>query len=90
MKISEKPWWPPTWRYDNDDPVSEAMVSERGILVNCSLVVGVLIMKVNCNGRTVFGRIGRSVNAANLDCLVDFLQNHEGESIQSIEDLDFD
>ena len=90
MKIREKPWWRPGWRYDNDDPISEAVVSENGILVTCALVVGVLIMKVNCNGRTVYGRIGRSVNAANLDHLVNFLQQHEGDSIQSIEDLEFD
>jgi hypothetical protein len=90
MKIREQPWWAPIWRYQNTDPVPDAVVTANGILLNCSIEAGDLIMIVDCNGRFVRGRIGRSVNAPLIYGLLKFFKPHEGESIESIENLEFD
>jgi hypothetical protein len=90
MKVGEKPWWPPSWRYQNTDPVPEGLVTGNCILINCSIVDGDLIMIIDCDGRFVRGRMGRSVNAPTVEQLLYFFQLHEGDSIESIENLEFD
>jgi len=92
MKLSQKTWWQPSWRYEtgNSDPVPAAVVTEYGILRRCSIVAGSLIMSVDCKGKSVRGRIGLSVNAPLLDRVLVFLRAYEGDSIESIENLEIE
>ena len=90
MKVVATPWWPPSWQYQSTDPVPEGLVTGNCILMNCSIVDGDFIMIIDCSGRFVRGRIGLSVNAPTVEQLQYFFQRHEGESIGSIENLEFD
>jgi hypothetical protein len=46
------------------------------------------MLEVDYNGRTVVGRIGRSVNAPNLERVRDFLLDYRGDSMATIDDLE--
>ena len=88
MKLRECPWWPKIWRTTNDEEIASEQISSDGIFNTCNLVRGDLIIEVDYNGRTVEGRIGRSINAPELGRVRDFLLDYSGDSIARIEDLD--
>jgi hypothetical protein len=88
MKLCECPWWPRKWITKNDQDISSAQVAHDGIFETCELFAGDLMLEVDYNGRTVVGRIGRSVNAPNLERVRDFLLDYSGDSMATIDDLE--
>jgi hypothetical protein len=90
MKLRDCPWWARTWRTTNDEDITPEQVSEHGVFETCRLSPQGLIIEIDYNGRTVFGRVGHSINAPNLDKVRHFLLEYSGEPIKRIENLDME
>jgi hypothetical protein len=90
MKLNEWHWWPKRWLTNDDRDVPPVDVSAVGVLGDCRFRGPDLIIDVDYNGENVFGRISSSVNAPYLENVRRFLQEHSGEILWSIEDLDID
>lgn len=63
MKLRDFAWWPRTWRTLDYQNVTPEQVNDDGILGTCKTLHGDLIIEVDYYGRTVVGRVGKSLNA---------------------------
>ena len=94
MKLREFLWWPKNWTKDEifstDNTVAAQQVRQNGFLAACKITRHGLLMEVDYYGETVVGRVAQpSFNApADIAGLRDFLLEHIGDSIESIEDLE--
>jgi hypothetical protein len=67
---------------------TESISPEGFATRGCDLVRGDLLIEADYNGRTLVGRIGRSINAPELGRVRDFLLDYSGEPMTTVEQLD--
>jgi len=89
VKLRDFPWWPRTWKTTDHKDITPDQVRNDGFLSTSYIISGDLMIEVDYYGKTILGRVGRSLNApANLGRVGDFLLDHFGESMATVEDLE--
>jgi hypothetical protein len=90
MKLHENLWWPGTWETKNRQNIPRDEIRQYGILTTCEMTNIGLMIRVDCRGREVSGRVPwPSLNSpGNLTGLRDFLLDYTGDSVATVEDLD--
>jgi hypothetical protein len=90
MKLHEFPWWPRKWSTTNHRDVPPEQISQDGIFEACTVTAHGLMIEVDYCGSTVVGRVPQpSVNSpGNMFGLRNFLLEHTGSSMATIENLD--
>ena len=90
MKLREFTWWPKTWLTEASQ-ISPADQVRRGHLEECELSPNGLIFVINdYYGERLFGSVPHSSlnSPRDMGRLLNFLLQHIGDTIGTIEDLD--
>ena len=90
MKLRDFTWWPGKWNTIYYQDVQPDQVAKVGIFQTCKLTSRGLMIEVSYHGITVLGRMPQpSFNLPeNLVGLRDFLLQHTGEPLATVEDLE--
>ena len=89
-RLRDFPWWPSAWVSETGSSPTTEEISKYGILKNVRRMGNELTLILECNGVIFTATIGAQLSVDLLILLRHILLQQWGESMESVENIDFD